>query len=124
MKKFRFILAVTAFLCLISGNIFAQVTVDSRIQKLEETIQILERRVDYLENKSREPSVKSEVAPDKVNWRKLQKGMSEDDVKALLGSPTKINMYSSFAVWYYGIPSGGIVEFDSNTRTLKSWQEP
>ena len=32
-------------------------------------------------------------------------------------------MYGSFAIWYYGYPSGGQVKF-SKSRTVDGWTEP
>jgi hypothetical protein len=104
-------------------EVIAQTSVDSRIQKLEETVRALERRVAELESELRAKKVSAPVPADKVNWRKLEKGMSTIDVEKLLGSPTKIDTFPSFSVWHYGYPSGGQVEFD-NKRAVSSWHEP
>ena len=121
MKKYRSIIFLALFLFL-SGNGFAESNADARIRALEETVRSLERRVNTLEGQRS----KSPAAPvsSKTSWRKLEKGMSESDVELLLGSPAKVNVYDSFTIWYYGRSFGGLVEFDGETRTVKSWQEP
>ena len=93
------------------------------MQKLEDTIRVLERRVAALEDQLHEQAPAG-VASGKVNWRKLQKGMSESDVEQLLGSPSKVDVYGSFTLWHYGYPLGGQVQFDPNTRGVTSWHEP
>lgn len=60
---------------------------------------------------------------DISRWRILQRGMNKDSVRNILGEPTKINVYDSFEIWYYGYPSGGEVEFSRNSL-LTSWREP
>ncbi len=57
---------------------------------------------------------------DKSQWRKLQRGMSKDDVKKLLGEPGKVSVSKYYEFWYY---AGGSVTFDSKSR-LDSWNEP
>jgi hypothetical protein len=57
---------------------------------------------------------------DKGQWRKLQRGMSKDDVKKLLGEPGKISVSKYYEFWYY---AGGSATFDSKGR-LDSWNEP
>jgi hypothetical protein len=57
-------------------------------------------------------------------WRRLSHGLSEDDVKRILGEPGKVSDYGSFVTWYYGsYPSGGEVTFDKD-GTVRSWSEP
>ena len=57
---------------------------------------------------------------DKTQWRKLQRGMSKDDVRKLIGEPGKVSVGKYFEFWYY---AGGDVSFDSKGR-LDSWDEP
>jgi TolA-binding protein len=105
-------------------EVLAQSSVDARMQKLEETIRALERRVAELETELREQKKHAPVPNDKVSWRKLQKGMSEGDVEKLLGSPEKIDVFGSFTLWHYNYPGGGQVQFDGRNRTVSSWHEP
>jgi len=57
---------------------------------------------------------------DKSQWRKLQRGMSKDDVRKLLGEPGKISSAKFYEFWYY---AGGNVTFDNKGR-LDYWDEP
>jgi len=124
MKANRSICAVASFLLLVSGVAHAQSGIDSKVQKLEETIRALERRVAMLEEQLRDKSPQVPVASDKANWRMLKKGMSESDVERLLGSPTRVDAFGSFTVWHYGERSRAEVQFDGDSRTVQSWHEP
>jgi len=121
VKTDRLLWVVPMFLLLASGEVFAQSSVDARVQKLEDTIRVLERRVSSLEDQLREKHVPARVASDKLNWRKLEKGMSEAEVEQLLGSPTKVDMYGVYFVWSY---DRGEVRFDGSTSTVTGWHEP
>jgi hypothetical protein len=122
VKATRYPLALLLFCLATTGGVSAQSNVEPRVQKLEETVRVLERRVADLEAQLRERSTPAPVASDKVNWRKLQKGLSEADVERLLGSPSKVDAYGSFTVWHYG--SGGEVQFDGRNRSVTGWHEP
>lgn len=124
--KRLFLRCVAPFFFLVaSGDLSAQTGVESRVQKLEEAIQALERRVSSLEEQLRERNAPSGVASANAPWRKLQKGMSAAQVEGLLGSPSSINEYGSFAVWWYHSSSGnGTVTLSGNPRKLASWSEP
>lgn len=127
MKISHCLLASLLCIFAVSGESFAQSSVDSRVQRLEEIIQNLERRVASLEAQLRERSSPISVPSGKESWRKLKSGMSEGDVEQLLGSPSKINAFGSFSVWYYENPSGerglGRVQFDSKGK-VDGWSEP
>ena len=56
---------------------------------------------------------------DLSSWRQLKKNMSEEQVRALLGEPAKIDG-GTFAFWHYR--NGGAVTF-YNDR-VDSWTEP
>jgi hypothetical protein len=122
VKSIRYPLAPLLLFLAAIGGVSAQSNAEPRVQKLEETVRVLERRVADLEAQLRERSTPAPVASDKVNWRKLQKGQSEADVERLLCSPSKVDAYGSFTVWHYG--SGGQVEFDGRNRTVTGWHEP
>ena len=91
------------------------------MQKLEEAVRVLERRVASLEDQLYERKAPAPVASGKENWRKLRRGMSEGEVEQLLGSPSTINEYGSFSVWHYGT---GKVTFRGGRRTVDGWDEP
>jgi outer membrane protein assembly factor BamE (lipoprotein component of BamABCDE complex) len=124
MKSTRYIWAPLLVLLTATGQASAQSTVEARVQKLEETIRVLEQRIANLEGQRREGSTRPSVTNDKVKWRKLQKGMSEGDVEELLGSPEKVDAFGSFTIWHYGRTNGGQVEFGGESRTVRAWHEP
>lgn len=102
----------------------AQSVSESRIERLEETIRVLERRVANLEEQLRQRSASPNVPSDKVAWRKLKQGMSEVEVEELLGSPTRIDAFGPFTVWNFGTQSRARVQFDGQSRTVTGWHEP
>jgi hypothetical protein len=122
VKAIRYRLAPLLLLLASAGVVYAQSSVEPRLQKLEETVRVLERRVADLESQLRDRNTPASVPADKVNWRKLQKGISEADVERLLGSPSKVDAYGSWTVWHFG--SGGEVQFDGRNRTVTGWHEP
>jgi hypothetical protein len=95
---------------------------DPRIERLEQSFKDLERRVASLEAQLGERPSASQVAPAKVNWRKLKSGMTENDVEQLLGSPEKVDANPVFVRWWY--PSYGHVQFDGRSHTVTEWSEP
>lgn len=56
---------------------------------------------------------------DLGSWRQLKKNMSEEQVRALLGEPAKVDG-GTFAFWHYR--NGGTVTFYNDK--LDSWTEP
>jgi hypothetical protein len=61
----------------------------------------------------------SVVAKDRTQWRKLQRRMTEDDVRKLLGQPESVSVSRFYESWYY---TGGSVTFDGKGR-LDLWTE-
>jgi hypothetical protein len=118
----HYLLASLIYFGIASGQVFAQSAVDSQIQKLEESVKALERRVASLEAQLGGRPSASQVAPDKVNWRKLKSGMTENDVEQLLGSPERVVASAGFVLWSY--PSFGGVKFDGRSHTVTGWSEP
>src|SRR5262245_48408232 len=115
------LLAALVFFLATSGQVPAQSNIDSRVQKLEETIQALERRVASLEAQLRERSAPAGAPPGKEGWRKLQSGMTESEVERLLGSPSKVDANPVVVHWQY---ERGYVEFDARSHTVRGWSEP
>jgi hypothetical protein len=56
---------------------------------------------------------------DRTQWRKLQRHMSKDDVKKLLGDPFRVSVSHYYESWDY---LGGTVTFDSKGH-LDFWSE-
>jgi hypothetical protein len=59
------------------------------------------------------------AAKDRTQWRKLQRHMTKDDVKKLLGEPDTVSVSRFLESWYY---AGGTVTFDSKGR-VDMWTE-
>lgn len=101
-----------------------------RIEKLEQTVAQLKQRIIQLEREislsktNNEPLISNGNWRNQENWRQLKIGMTQKEVKRLLGVPDKVDVGSLFIYWYYGYPSGGSVHFDTDTRRLNGWSEP
>lgn len=56
------------------------------------------------------------------NWSSLRKGLSQQDVRNLLGRPTSIehDLRNSFSYWWYGREA---VVFNSLTRKVAFWDK-
>jgi hypothetical protein len=121
MNAKHYLLASLIYFGITSGQVFAQSGADPRIERLEQSIKALERRVASLEAQLGERPSASQVAPGKVNWRKLKSGMTESAVEQLLGSPERVDAMSIGVVWSY--PSFGHVQF-GKSHTVIAWSEP
>lgn len=124
MKICRLLWVPILVLCLPNERAMAQSGAESRIEKLEESVRILDRRVAALEEQLRQRSSNPGTPPDKANWRRLERGLSQAEVEKLLGSPTKVEAFGSITVWHYGYPAGGQIQFDGRSQTVRGWQEP
>jgi outer membrane protein assembly factor BamE (lipoprotein component of BamABCDE complex) len=100
-----------------------------RVDILDAMVANLQKRVGELERQSipgtRQPEKITSLAPPsaavgKEGWRGLSKGMSMQDVQALLGEPNRVEA-GFFTTWYY--PRAGSVAFDNSDR-VSSWSEP
>ena len=73
--------------------------VDRVVEKVvEKTVEVPVEKIVY-----REPKVDPDLKY-KTNWKYLEKGMSRDVVKFLLGEPDHMSYKSLFIYWYYGTP--------------------
>ena len=96
-----------------------------RITQLENEVNELRLRVQKLENPQSNASnqqkqvVANEGARSIANWRKLNRGMSYNEVRGILGEPMRIEG-GGIATWRY--PSNGSVVFIRDR--LSSWDEP
>lgn len=96
-------------------------------QSLEDRVQELERRVQQLESKERGGPAVSKPKQgggdgwrNKANWRSLTRGLSQSEVRRILGEPETVDA-GGITFWYY--PSGGSAHFDSR-GALMGWSEP
>lgn len=60
--------------------------------------------------------------PIKTEWRQLQKGMTESQVRALLGEPNRIDASSLYATYWYYYRSGEVL-FNPDNNRVKGWKE-
>jgi hypothetical protein len=105
----------------------------AQLLELIEKVHELEVKVHNLENllatrSQPEKSASSGLSvgwKDKNIWRKLQRGMSEDNVRGLLGEPGKIDVQTSGGgqFWFYPDALGGDVHFDASGH-VDGWSEP
>jgi hypothetical protein len=65
------------------------------------------------------PNAAVPAGKDRTQWRKLQRHMSRDDVKKLLGEPFRVSVSRFYESWDY---AGGTVTFNSKGR-LDFWGE-
>src|SRR5262245_43801809 len=87
-------------------------------QSIDDRVRDLERRVQQLEKQSAQQSAsapsRSQIAGGQErwkqveNWRSLKRGMTEADVRSLLGEPYKVQATGRFTVWTYE-PSGEVL---------------
>lgn len=121
----------------IQGSALAQQNetevLQTKVEKLQQKVAQLENRVSQLEkvllsNKNASPisrrSINSEKWKNKQNWRKLERGMSKEQVEEILGEPQQIIVSSSVLSlfsekWEYG---SGDVSFSDAEVT--GWIEP
>ena len=96
-----------------------------RISQLENEVNELKLRIQKLESfppntsNQQKQVVANEGAKTIANWRKLNRGMSYNDVRGLLGEPLRIEG-GGVAFWMYS--NNGRVTFVRDT--LSSWNEP
>lgn len=101
-------------------------TLAERVSNLEMQVSDLNSRVLQLEKQLSTKStggreINQNIPAGKTAWRTLQKGMTKDQVRKILGEPIDIDMYSSFEVWHYKESSH--VQFDASGY-VDGWNEP
>lgn len=97
-------------------------TAKSKIDSIEIEITNLKNRISELEKEKVKQRAKTGNYKVRANWLLLEKGMTKEQVKELLGEPGKV--LSGFgAYWYYPDSFGGKVEFDDNEK-VTGWSEP
>jgi len=106
----------------------AQSTTDE-LSALRQKNAELEKKVNELEallkecTEAREKQFSDDQGyQNKKNWRSLESGMNEEQVKKLLGDPLKV-IKGVKTLWYYPNIYGGYVSFDEKGR-LTGWNEP
>ena len=110
----------------LTATTFSSFASDSeRISQLENEVNELRLRVQRLENSQpnannqQKQVVANEGMKSIVNWRKLNRGMSYNEVRGILGEPLRIEG-GGIATWRYS--NNGSVTFIRDI--LSSWNEP
>jgi hypothetical protein len=122
----RGMVGLFALFAIFSQPIHAQ---DEEVFQLRQKISELEAKMEKLEGLLNEciASRKKGIADDygwqnKMNWRKLEMGMSQTQVRTILGEPTKV-IQGVKTLWYYPNIYGGFVSFDKSGNIV-GWNEP
>jgi hypothetical protein len=98
---------------------------DDRITQLEKEVQELKLRLSRLESpqssttQQQRTIVTGEGWKSLANWRSLKNGMSYDEVRSILGEPSRVDG-GSIAHWHYS--NRGRAVFFSDK--LERWEEP
>ena len=81
--------------------------------------QTLANEIAGLLSSVRSTETATAVQKDRSQWRRLQRHMSKDDVRNLLGEPTRVSVSRFYEAWSY---LGGTVTFDGKGH-VDSWSE-
>ncbi len=122
----RLTLKTVAIACLpLSAALSSYAQSGDRTEQLEKEIRDIKLRLSNLEAAKGNPTAshKSVQTGDGwksvANWRALKSGMSSDEVRTVLGEPTRVKG-GDLAFWFYS--NGGDVTFMRDKVT--SWTEP
>lgn len=100
-----------------------------RIEVLERTTIDLQLRVRDLETLVKSEPARAQRAPassnsrDLQNWRQLRRGMTMDEVRALLGEPDRVDALGGITTIWNWKSGGASVRFDGSDK-LDGWSEP
>lgn len=126
------IAAAFAATCLPGVGVAQNASPDSalrRIEILERTTIDLQLRVRELEAQVKRDSSRPQAgrassnSREIQNWRQLRRGMSMDDVRALLGEPDRVDAIGGISTIWSWNAGGAHVHFDSADK-LDGWSEP
>ena len=105
-------------------------SLNRRIAFLERRVADLEQRVRELDSLIKSPSPRARTVAasgnwhELMNWRRLGRGMTMDQVRALLGEPESVKANPIFTTWAWGsFPNDAEVEFDQGGK-VTGWSEP
>jgi len=93
---------------------------EQRVSRLEERVAKMERFI--VQNASQQEATRTSVPPGREKWRRLKTGMTESQVRSILGEPLRIKG-GTFAYWYYsGDSVSSRIRFYNGT--VDAWNEP
>jgi hypothetical protein len=130
----RNILLLTMSVCIFLFVSFSSSSVsvsaeNNEIDALKQKITRLENRIKDLESLLKIYNLPAEQDIDKKygclnkkTWRSLKKGMTEDEVRKILGEPVK-TVEGFRTIWYYPSFYSGIVSFDEKGNLI-GWNAP
>jgi hypothetical protein len=101
-------------------------SLDQRVEQLERRVAELERRLQAAEAAPQRPSAAASSVgsgnwKELASWRRLRQGMDMEDVRRLLGEPSRIVVIGD-TLWFYGDYAN--VTFDGQSQKLSGWSEP
>lgn len=105
---------------------------EQRIESLEKKLAVVMKQLSQVQKKLGDKETVSGAEQgtsrpgDLAKWRKLRKGMSKDQVEALLGHADRREVIPRGPeMWYYGTNEGtpGAVAFDAKEK-IEEWFEP
>ena len=94
------------------------------IMSLNSHVVDLEKRVKALQNLVNVNNVNVNVSNSKVAWRKLKRGMTNAQVRNLLGEPLDIDVYTMYSTNWYYTKSSYNSKLTFFFGKLESWKEP
>jgi hypothetical protein len=123
---------IAALLPLHTGLDAAERALRERVIELERQLRELRERVGELERRLQPQEVSPPPGPtaagnwrNRQNWQALKRGMTTDQVRALLGEPEYIGDNPIHTYWRYGSRDRGAhVLFDKASMKVSSWEEP
>jgi len=146
MKIFIFRLAVAGLMLAgvpVQADDAACLDLAAQMQKLKIQIEALQARVQALEqapNKAQTNAapttsgvaaeaaaqLRREDAAVRQGWKQLKSGLTQDEVKGLLGAPQQTFTLSGKLVWYYYYPAigGGSVMYDTTGHVVGHQSPP
>ena len=132
MKKWKLSICIVGMMFLFALPFFSDGVLHAQkddVSLMKQKINDLEGRIKDLESLLEKCTAKTEIDPtvdegwqNKKNWRKLETGMTEAQVRSVLGEPTKV-IDGIRTLWYYPNFYGGYVSFEKDGN-LAGWSEP
>ena len=126
LRFFASVLIALALLVFLVPPLWAQeediTQLRQRITELEAKVKQLEAVIDAYREPQKDPGNPRFGWQNKMNWRRLQRGMADSQVKNILGEPIKV-ISGVKTLWYYPNIYCGYVTFDSQGRLI-GWNEP